>query len=368
MYKKVINILTSIVIISTILGCQSQKIEGTSSNIDWDNLQITPQAENSLCWDLSLIEKLPAWEEMKHSFQSGLLMGISQEDILGAKEIGYQTYTIEPNQPTQVKLRLWYPEQNESPARIVFFALLDERQLEVFPSDQYYDDITIPIGNEITLTLHIPPLAEGIHDLIIIGIPHADNYPIPEGVVRVLSHRITLIAGTPSIPFRQINFSALFPDGLFSSGDPKISISLTLKNDSIKAWNSPEQWFNTPLDDPFSFFILAGHEDVTNLDAPHIEKLDESFLALLLFVDYKQIEIGQNQISIYGKVNKNTAYARIPVEIILPSSGKHQILALRVNFPGVPMCILRPPPNGRILPFDITGILVGVDVSSTTNE
>lgn len=366
MYKKIINILTNIVVISTILGCQSQKIGATPSNIDWDTLQITPQAENSLCWDLSLIEKPPAWEEIKQSFQSGLLIGISQEDISGAKEIGYQTYTIEPNQSTEVKLRLWYPGQNTDPAAIRFFALLNEKQLQnVFPSNQYYKDVIIPAGTETTVTLYLPPLAAGIYDFIIIGIPYIENYPTPEGIVKVLNHRISLIAGAPpSTPFRQISFSDLPPDGLISKGDPKISLSLTLADDSIETWNWPEQWLTTKPGVPLKFSMLTGHEDVTNLDAPHINKLDSSFFSLLLFFDYQQIEIAPNQTTIYGKVNKNIAYARTSVEIILTSSGKHQILALRINSPGVPMCILRPPPGGRILPFDVTGILVGVNVVS----
>lgn len=371
MYKKVITILLTIIAVSIILGCQFQEIEESPSlsEIHWEDLQITPQAEDALCWDLSLSGESPDWEEMKQSFQSGLLMGMSSEDISDAQEIGYQTYRVEPNQPIEAKLHLWYPEQNISTATIRFFALLNEKQLpNVFPSESYYKDVIIPIGSETILELHIPPLAEGIYDLAIIGIPYIDNYPTPEGIVRVLNHRITLVAGEPSIPFRQINFSALQPDGLLSKGDPKISLSLTLTEDSIQAWNSPETWFITSQNKPLNFFILASHEDVTNLDAPHLSQLNSSFFSLLLFMDYKQIEVGQNQASIYGKVNKNIAYARIPVEIIPPSSGKHQILVLRVNSPGVPMCILRPPPNGRILPFDIIGILVGVDVSFTTNK
>src|SRR5690606_37408625 len=132
----------------------------------------------------------------KQSFQSGLLMGMSSEDISDAQEIGYQTYRIKPNQPIEAKLRLWYPEQNTSPATIRFFALLNEKQLpNVFPSDPYYKDIIIPIGNETILELNIPPLAEGIYDFIIIGIPYIDNYPTPEGIVRILSQRITLVVG-----------------------------------------------------------------------------------------------------------------------------------------------------------------------------
>lgn len=368
MFKKIFIILSIIVIVSTIPSCQFQesKESYSLSEIHWNDLQITPQPESQLCWDLSFVGGVPNWEEIKQSFQSGLLMGMSAADISDAKEVGYQTYTIAPDQPIKMDFHLWYPEQNTYPAAIRFFALLNEKQLQnVFPSNQHYMDVIIPAGTETTLTLHLPPLDAGIYDFIIIGIPYIENYPTPEGVVMVLNHRISLIAGEPSIPFRQISFSDLPPYGLFSKGDPKIGLSLTLAEDSIKAWNWPEQWFTTKPGVPLKFSILAGHEDVTNLDAPQIGKLDSSFFSLLLFFDYQQIEIAPSQMAIYGKVNKNTAYTSTSAEIILPSSGKHQILALRINSPGVPMCILRPPPGGRFLPFDVTGILVGVDVTSS---
>lgn len=79
-------------------------------------------------------------------------------------------------------------------------------------------------------------------------------------------------------------------------------------------------------------------------------------------MDYQQIEMAPNQIAIYGKVDKDTAYARIPVKIDSLSEGERQLLALRIDSPGVPMCILKGDPRGRILPNSIYGKLVGINV------
>jgi hypothetical protein len=226
----------------------------------------------------------------------------------------------------------------------------NERKSSRLPKEaknDHYKDVTIPVGSETTLTLNLPPLTVGVHDLVIIGIPYVDSYPTPEGIVKVLGQRSTLIAGPLPTSFRQISFSTLPAEGSLSKGDPKISLSLTLAEDSIKAWNWPEEGLNIKPDAPIKFSVLAGYGDVTNLAAPYINELGSSFFSLLLFVDYRQIEIAPGQAIIYAKVDKNTAYARAPAKIVLPSPGKHQMLVLRINFPGVPMCVLQGPPVWR---------------------
>jgi len=367
MRQRTISILFVLITASTATSCGNQKPEVAQppSIIQWNDLQITPPAENSLCWDISIAGNTPKWEDFKRNFQYGLAMGMSATDISGAREAGYQTYWVEPNQAVTAIFHLWYPKQNVEPAIVRFFVLLDEKQLpDVFPSEQYYKDVIIPVGSETTLTLNLPPLTIGLHDLVIIGIPYVDNYPTPEGVVKVLSHRSTLIAGLLRASFRQISFSALPAEGLIPKGDPRIFLSLTLAEDTITAWNWPEKWLDSEPDIPIKFFILAGHEDVTNLDAPHLNELESSFFSLLLFADYKQIALAPSQAVIYGEVNKNTAYARVPAEFTSLSPGKHQVLVLRISFPGVPMCVLQGPPGERILPSGIMGILVGINVLS----
>ncbi|HXF84920.1 MAG TPA: hypothetical protein VNK49_05970 [Anaerolineales bacterium] len=61
-----------------------------------------------------------------------------------------------------------------------------------------------------------------------------------------------------------------------------------------------------------------------------------------------------------------TAYARLPITINLPPPGKHHILVLRIDTPGVPMCILWGDPHSRILPNSVYGKLVGVNVLPET--
>ncbi len=83
--------------------------------------------------------------------------------------------------------------------------------------------------------------------------------------------------------------------------------------------------------------------------------------ATLLFMDYQQIEAAPGHTALYSKVTQDTAYGRIPLEIPPLPAGKHHLLVLRINTPGVPMCLLINP-TARTLPNSVTGALVGVEV------
>ncbi len=349
----------------TLTSCSSQGNTETQpdSTIQWSDLDITHPAGSQRCWNIPTIGKAPTWEEFKKNFQYGLVMGMSEKDISGASEIGYQTFEVMPNQSLTANLHLWYPEGNTESTTIRFLVLLDERQLtNVFDTGQSYD-LLVHSGDDIIITLNLPPLSIGIHDIIIIGIPYVNDYPVPEGIVKILSNRITLIAGTPDASFRPISFSALSAEGLVSKGDPKIPLSLTLTKKSLLTWNWPEKWLSIAPNNSVDFFILAGYENVINADAVYLTELESSFFALLLFVDYQQVDVSPEKNVIYGKVNKNTAYARIPAEVGLLPSGKHHALVLRINLPGIPVCLIQETSEARILPLNITGSLVGIDVT-----
>ncbi len=58
----------------------------------------------------------------------------------------------------------------------------------------------------VQIPIKIPPVSSGVHDLVIIGIPYLNEYPNPEGILRILSYRITLIVSPMTSPFRQIDF------------------------------------------------------------------------------------------------------------------------------------------------------------------
>jgi hypothetical protein len=159
-----------------------------------------------------------------------------------------------------------------------------------------------------------------------------------------------------------MELNSLAPEGSIKHGNPRIPLVLTLEESSTDVWNWPDSWLDLTPNQDIEFFALAGHNDVKNLDAPDLAELEASFFSLLVFMDYQQVMYAPDQMAFYGKVNKDTAYSRIPVKLSSPLPGKHHLLVLRIDSPGVPMCLLLGDPTERILPNSIFGSLVGVNI------
>lgn len=329
------------------------------SEINWGNLQVTPPSNGTLC---VAAENL-SWDQAKQEFTYGLLGSIYSNDISETREIGNGTFSTDADKPLNFSLQLWYPDGNDRPISMRMFAMLDEKQLnDIFVHGEPQYDIILDRGSETSIPLKVPPLSAGVHDLIVVAVPYPEDYPIPEGIVNLIYWRITIIADSWTSPFRGVSFVSLPADGALSKKDPLLYLELILKKDELVVWNWPNPWLDVHAGEPVDFYALAGHQYVNNLDAPPLDELKESFFSLLFFVDFQQIEVMSDQLAIYGNVDKDTAYTRIPVRIGPLSEGKHQLLALRIDSPGVPMCILKGDPRGRILPFSVYGKLVGINV------
>jgi hypothetical protein len=334
-----------------------------STRIDWTDLQVTASSNTNLCAEI-LPEELDTGEGIKRDFTSGLAIGFLPQSLSMPHKIAYDTYWVNGNEPLSFQWLFWYPMGNTEPMDLRLFILLDEKQLtNALPQPGSYNDLQLNRGDDITLPVTIPPLASGIHDIIAVAIALPENGPDPYGTVHFIVNRITLIVEpTPSPPFREIDFVPLPAEGSIQKVDPSMALELTLKNNEIKVWNWPDVWLDVNEKTPVKFFALTGHQDVINVDIPQLEELRASFSSLLLFIDYQQIEISPNQLAIYGKVDKDTAYARIPLTIHSLPQGKHQILVLRIDTPGVPVCILKGDPKRRFLPHSVYGKLVGINV------
>lgn len=342
------------------VGCSFQSIPA-SSDISWKQLQITPGPIKNLC--SNIFSQDLDWGKLKNDFTYGLIEGLYPQKGSETEKLSHGTIWVDNNEELIFKWKFWYPEGNDKPVALRLFVLLDEQQLnDALPQPGAYNDIKLERGDDLSIELKIPPLDPGIHDLIAIGIPYPQSEPNAYGTIIVISRRVTLVVESSAHPFRKIAFTPLPAEGSLKHNDPLMALELTLKDDGIDIWNWPDPWLPATNDMSIQFYALAGHEDVTNLDAPPMDPLLESFFAILLFVDYQQVETSPNRTTIYGKVDNDTAYTRIPLEIPLLPVGKHQILVLRIDTPGVPMCILAGNPTGRILPNSVYGKLVGIDV------
>lgn len=362
MKRWTIHVLLFLILL--ISSCSSQKEPGISesSSINWKNLQIVPRTNNNLCAEMSP-DDLENWENIKRDFTSGLAIGFLPEDISMPVRIAYETYWVNSNEPLSFDWLFWYPGENEMPVTLRLFILLDDRQLNnALPEPGLYNDISLERGADISIKVKIPPLEPGIHDLVAIGIPYPQNDPDVYGTIIVAYRRITLIVDSTPSPFRENAFTSLSVEGSIKKNDPWLALELTLTNNGVDVWNWPDPWLHIQTNMSTPFYALTGYQDVTNLDAPPMDPLDESFFTILLFTDYQQIETAPSQMAFYGRVSSDTAFARIPLEIPRLPEGKHHILVLRIDTPGVPMCLLAGDSKGRIIPNSIYGKLVGIEV------
>lgn len=357
--------ITRILLLSILFvtSCSSQNKPVSRQFIDWGNLQITPRPEDDWCTEIFPEQLDYTGEEIKRDFSYGLAQSLFPKDIFAPRKIAAGTYWINENEPLTVNWLFWYPAGNKDPINLRIFILLDEQQLtNALPQSGSYNDLHFEKGTSATIQVRIPPLPAGVHEVTAVAVPSPENDPDEYGTVEIISSRMTLIAEPSPSPFRKTDFTYLHADGSNRKGDPAMAIELALQEDNLQVWNWPDPWFTVNIDESIRFYALAGHEDVTNLDAPSLKPLEVSFFAILLFIDYQQVEVAPNQTVLYGVVNKDNAYTRIPVEIPSLPEGKHHILALRIDTPGAPYCILRENPRERILPFGIYGRLVGINV------
>lgn len=346
-------------------NCSSKKVVATQEPtwIDWESLQIAPKAKDNSCREITPKELETAGNETKQDFTSGLAFGFFPKDLSQPHKIAYDTYWVDSNEQLVLNWIFWYPKGNAGPLDLRLFILLDEHQLTTaFPQLGGYNDLYLSRGDDLTLEVTIPPLTAGVHDVVAIAVPYFQNDPDQYGITDLIYSRMTLIAEPAPSPFRNIDFVLLPAEGSIKDNDPWLTLELTLKNNGIDVWNWPDPWLHIQTNTAIPFYALTGHQDVTNVDAPPMDPLDESFFAILLFVDYQQIEVAPDQMAFYGRTDKDTAYGRIPLEVPPLSEGKHHILVLRIDTPGVPFCLLHGGPKGRILPNFIYGKLVGIEV------
>jgi hypothetical protein len=359
---RVILVILIFNLLATNCSLQKDTAAQESTKIGWEDLQVSPKPNDNLCTKISIDEL--DWEQSKQDFAYGLYNAIEPAAAPNQGDLAEGTQWVNANEPLIFNWRFWYPEGNEESASLRLFVLLDERQLEdALPEPGIYNDINLQPGDDKSIKVNISPLSDGIHEIILVGIPYPQNEPNIYGNVVVVSRRITLIVGfPPSPPFRNINFTTLPAEGSNKHNDPAMTLELTLEKDGIDVWNWPHPWLDLQENTPLTFYALGGHQDVINLDAPDVEPLKSSFSAFLLFVDYQQVEIAPNQTVLYAKMDSDTAYARLPITLPPLPAGKHHLLVLRIDTPGVPMCILWDNPDERILPNSVHGKLVGVNV------
>jgi hypothetical protein len=328
---------------------------------------ITPRPDGNLCWD-SQQTGSRAWATVRAGpplMSSGVGYGIADGDISDSTFFGNHTFQVKPAVPLKVNMHVWYPSTiaNSTPLTLRYIVLLDETQLSgaIESSAGPFLDVTLQSGGEITLTIGIPALTPGIHELIVVGLTDVNDEPDNLGIIKLADSRTTLIAGETSHLLNR-TYRPLSADGSKARGDPWISLMLGQVGGALKAWNWPETLLPVRSGEPFEFTIFAGYEGPTKREGIPGANPENMPFALLAFLDYQQVDVQPGVRLLYAQVPKDTAYARITAQFPPPAFGRHEIVVFRINYPGVPMCVQIGPPDGQMFPFYLEAKRVAIDV------
>lgn len=278
---------------------------------------------------------------------SGIGTGFGARDIPGAVALGKNTFQIPPDKNIEASFHLIYPKTNINsiPLPLRVYALLDEHVVaNAFhhSSGDFYD-ITLEPGTITTLTLNIPPLSYGVHDVIIFSITGFDLDTDPYGHFGYTDYRVSLVVGDDA-KLTPRHYTTFPPLESISPAGHNAGVSLILSSNSEKpeAWSWPETRREISAGDQFEIYAFAGYDSYSEDNKTDPPQADT--MALIAFMDYHPTQITGNSSVLYGMVSSDTAWASIPVELNLPSEiGPHDVMILRIPHPGLPMCLLRDP-------------------------
>jgi hypothetical protein len=249
--------------------------------------------------------------------------------------IGDHTTLIEPNKSQRINYRIFYAESQKTvdELNIRYFALLDEQYIDLDDedTDQLYYDLTIHPDEFKEFSFELPPLSEGVHDLLLVGIPEYDRNVGWQNFFSYFS-RISLVAGTPTYLPRDYTVLPAKGTNVMGFGAPRVHLNLSL-DDTLKDWSYPEPALVIDRGTAVDFNLAAGHMSPSVLN-----QTQNNQFALLMLVDYQPFPIEGNDV-LYAEVTPTTGYAQLPFHLETSTTQDRQdIFVIRIQNPGVLIC------------------------------
>ncbi len=332
-------------------------------------LPITPQPEGALCWESPGQLARITWENDTRTIpvSSGIGFGMGQGDVEPGELVGNHVFAVPIKRALSVDFHVIYPrtESNIDPFPLRFLTLLDEHQLEDAFTDapgRPFHDLVAEPGSDFIVRIELPPLEPGIHELIVLILGGVDEEPESDGYTPFGDSRFTLLAGGVPQMLPRV-FNHLPARGLISAGEASPSLMVGLE-EGLRVWNWPETRLPVEPGERVDYNVFTGYEIAVNEAQPELRQPDWVPFAVIAFLNYRQIAVTPGSMVFYGKVSSDTAYSRIAAALEAPmAAGRHDLLVARINYPGVPLCVLRPPPDGLPFPDALSVKRVAIEVS-----
>jgi len=273
---------------------------------------------------------IQSWEDAKrYGPQDMNVSGIAWDEAsswMGV--VGFHTLETVSATPITVDYHMLNRTLDAHTRRI--FVLLDEQQVRGGIGDDpnaLYTDVEVAKGEELTLTITLPPLELGPHSVVTISLPDPEADVIPGFDY---SRNTLVAAGDAESDWREYQHmqdSALrsreFPFGI--TGD-------TSDPPEIRLWESQE----CSPGEVVEYAIYAGYHILEPAVAREFTGDDTYRFAVVAFLDFQQIPVqyGAAALPFYGAGERGVVGRLITAFQAPEEPGPHHLLVLLIESPG----------------------------------
>lgn len=309
------------------------------------NVSCPPYTET---WSLELEEEgnYPVEVGEGQQVESGSRNHLIPEDI---SVIAPFVYGYPANKPLKVnyytEVAGGYGIESGETLPVRFYALHNEQFIILNEDGKTpYRDLELPLQNRVTIAFELPPLSEGIHDLIVFGIPNYTEAPdmiSDMSSIWTFTRRNTIVVGNPaSITSRQ---HVLLPQGRILPDEPqdsrRVAIIFSLTDRSTALWGGTGNIAQLPAGEDYSFNVQIGQNDYfADYEMTEPVPNQTTPFALLLLKDYLPVPLGDDTLAFYGEMDNDSLFVQVSQSDSVPTSGQTDLMAIRIDYPGVPMC------------------------------
>ncbi len=266
-----------------------------------------------------------------------LIHGLFDDDIEQATPIGQQTYHVPANIPLRIYIQAMFTEGGylNGPLTVHSMVILDEQQLEggFEGIDGGHLETTLEPGVRQEITVTLPPLVPGGHDLLTLGFYNFLN-EVGDKIKLLSASRVSLIAGEEALiqprTFRIFN----------GEGNRDNTTHYFLQELSPKV-GEIGQSFELLLSTNYTDVHYGGYED---LPSPELQNM-----AILLFDNYEQVNFSTESEILYAAIDTRYQTTNIPITYTPQTSGEHELIVFAIVNPGIPGCLLTEPELGVML-------------------
>jgi hypothetical protein len=352
-------LLTSIGIISFAFAVSSNRFE-----------LLIPAGER-LCGtrDLVAMEYAEyADEQTLEEFANEMAMdgGVYSEILaLDATLIGRETYEVASTDSTTVAYRMLYGGGDEDSVIVRFMTLLDEQQVNLIEgaSHELYHEVQLDAGEAFELRITLHGLKTGIHDLVIIGVPQTGHSGFSfSAEILGFTKRLTFVVRPLEAAVKEPAYQTLTKPEGYDADHPSPALMFA-QDHSFQIWAYPEGIPDVNAGEALDFNFKLSFIRSSDPQDPYYPDASKSRFALLLFRNYQQIAIDDENLVFYGQIDAPLNYTELPVSLQIPEeAGVHDLLAVRIENPGYPMCVLSDLAEGSLIGGMVEAERVGINV------